>query len=138
MKESDLKTMNNSEPQWLPWARELQALAQIGLTFSRDPYDRARYERLRELAAEIFERHADAPFDRIVSLFAEQTGYATPKVDVRAAVFDERNRLLMVREVADEGRWTLPGGWADANITPAESAVKEVCEESGYIAQTAV
>jgi len=110
----------------------LQAIAQTGLTFTRDPYDRERYERLRQLAAEIFSAYTGEPVDRIVNLFSGQTGYATPKIDVRAAVFDSDGRLLMVREAADQGRWTLPGGWADVNFTPAENAVKEVLEESGY------
>jgi ADP-ribose pyrophosphatase YjhB (NUDIX family) len=120
------------EAHWLRWARELQALAQSGLTFTRDPYDRERYERLRELSAEVFHHQTGEPVERITTLFADQTGYATPKIDVRAAVFDEAGRILMVRETADRGRWTLPGGWADVNHTPAENAVKEVREESGY------
>jgi ADP-ribose pyrophosphatase YjhB (NUDIX family) len=123
--------MARSEPDWLVWARELQAIAQTGLTFTRDPYDKERYEALRALSARLFEAHGDAPAERIIGLFEGETGYATPKVDVRAAVFDESHRLLMVRETSD-GRWTLPGGWADVNITPTESAVKEVLEESGY------
>lgn len=124
--------MASSDPKWLVWAREAQALAQSGLTFTRDPYDRERYEQLRALSAEIFAAHTDAPTDRIVGIFGAQTGYATPKVDVRAAVFDAGGRVLMVRETADAGRWTLPGGWADVNVTPAENAVKEAREESGY------
>jgi len=125
--------MNSKEPQWLPWARELQALAQSGLTFTRDPYDRERYQRLRALSAEILATHTAASMDFIIDLFAGEAGYATPKVDVRAAVFDDEERLLMVRETVDGGRWTLPGGWADVNLTPAENAVKEVREESGYM-----
>jgi ADP-ribose pyrophosphatase YjhB (NUDIX family) len=127
--------MTNTEPKWLIWAREMQALAQSGLAFTPNPYDRERYERLRKLSAEILEAHSGEPLSRIVDLFADQSGYATPKVDVRAAVFDADNRLLMVREVADAGRWTLPGGWADVNVTPAENAVKEAREESGYEAE---
>jgi ADP-ribose pyrophosphatase YjhB (NUDIX family) len=124
--------MASDEPDWLTWARELQAIAQTGLTFSRDPYDRERYEALRALAAKMFAARTDAPADRIAELFARETGYATPKIDVRAAVFDARERLLMVRETADGGRWTLPGGWADVNRSAAENAVKEALEESGY------
>lgn len=124
--------MDRTEPQWLLWARELQALAQTGLAFTRDPYDRERYERLREMAAEIFHRGTGEPVEAVRDLFARQTGYATPKIDVRAAVFDAAGRILMVRETADAGRWTLPGGWADVNVTPAGNAVKEVREESGY------
>ncbi|HEX7390026.1 MAG TPA: NUDIX hydrolase [Acidiphilium sp.] len=124
--------MKTSQPDWLVWARELQAIAQTGLAFTRDPYDRERYETIRQLSARIFTSHTDMPFEHIVGLFTGETGYATPKVDVRAAVFDDRDRLLMVRETADDGRWTLPGGWADVNITPAENVAKEVREESGY------
>jgi ADP-ribose pyrophosphatase YjhB (NUDIX family) len=90
---------------------------------------------LRGLAARIMASHTSADARRIEALFAGETGYATPKVDVRAAVFDRQDRILMVRETADEGRWTLPGGWADVNQTPAECAVREVEEESGYHAR---
>ncbi len=127
--------MPMSDPDWLVWARELQAIAQTGLTFTRDPYDRERYQAIRALAARMFTAHTDAPLDRIVGLFSGENGYATPKVDVRAAVFDSREHLLMVRESSDGGRWTLPGGWADVNLTAAENAAKEVLEESGYEVQ---
>jgi ADP-ribose pyrophosphatase YjhB (NUDIX family) len=123
------------EPQWLTWARELQALAQSGLTFTRDPYDRQRYEALRALAASILAAHTGTPAAAIERLFREETGYATPKLEVRAAVFDTQRRLLLVREALDQGRWTLPGGWADVNLTPAENLLKEVREESGYEAR---
>ena len=125
--------MPTGDPDWLVWARELQAIAQTGLAFTRDPYDRERYESLRSLSARMFAANTGAPLDRIIALFAGETGYATPKVDVRAAVFDDRERLLMVRETADNGRWTRPGGWADVNLTPAENVAKEVLEESGYV-----
>jgi ADP-ribose pyrophosphatase YjhB (NUDIX family) len=110
----------------------MQAIAQTGLAFVRDPYDRERYEMLRALASQIMAAQTGEAAERIEALFAGQTGYATPKVDVRGAAFDEAGRILMVREVADGGRWTLPGGWADVNMTVAESAVKEMREESGY------
>jgi ADP-ribose pyrophosphatase YjhB (NUDIX family) len=124
--------MTRSEPDWLTWAREMQAIAQTGLTFARDPYDRERYEQLRALAARIMAAHTGTAAARIEALFAGETGYATPKIDVRGAAFDAQGRILMVREVADEGRWTLPGGWADVNLSPAENAAKEVVEESGF------
>src|SRR3984957_1221081 len=124
--------MPMKDPDWLVWARELQAIAQIGLTFCRDPYDRERYEAIRQLAARMFAARTDAPVERIEALFAGETGYATPKVDVRAAIFDNDDRVLMVRETSDSGRWTLPGGWADVNRTAAENVVKEAPEESGF------
>jgi ADP-ribose pyrophosphatase YjhB (NUDIX family) len=121
-----------TEPDWLSWSRELQAIAQSGLTFTRDPYDKERYEALRALAATIMAAHTSTPAQAIEDLFRAERGYATPKVEVRAAVFDAEARILMVREVLDGGRWTLPGGWADVNLTPAENVLKEVREESGY------
>lgn len=120
------------EPRWLHWARELQALAQTGLAFTKDPYDRERYERLRAMAAEMLAAGSDVPLATIAGLFDAQTGYATPKIEVRAGVFDDRGRILLVREALDRDRWTLPGGWADVNLTAAQNVAKEVREESGY------
>jgi len=119
------------EPVWLVWARELQAIAQTGLTFATNGYDRERYTAIRSLAAQIMATQSDADFGRVEALFAEQAGYATPKVDVRGAIFDENSRILLVREIADAGRWTMPGGWADVNQSPAESVIREVREEAG-------
>lgn len=124
------------DPDWLVWAREIQAVAQTGLTFSQDPFDRDRYAALRRLSARIMADHTSADLSRIEQLFDAETGYATPKVGVRAAVFDAEGRILMVRETVDEHRWSLPGGWADVNQTPAQSAVREVFEESGYHVRT--
>jgi ADP-ribose pyrophosphatase YjhB (NUDIX family) len=120
------------DPEWLTWAREIQALAQTGLAFSKDPYDLDRYAALRRLSARIMAEHTNARPEHIEALFDGETGYATPKVGVRGAVFDTAGRILMVREVVDEHRWTLPGGWADVNQTPAQSVVREVFEESGF------
>ena len=119
------------EPAWLVWARELQAIAQTGLTFATSACDRERYTTIRSLAAQMMATNSDADFGRVEALFAEQTGYATPKVDVRGAIFDEDARILLVREIADAGRWTLPGGWADVNQSPSESVIREVREEAG-------
>jgi ADP-ribose pyrophosphatase YjhB (NUDIX family) len=120
------------EPDWLLWAREVQATAQTGLAFTKDPYDRERYEALRALAARMLAARADGSAGAFETLFASEAGYATPKIDVRGAVFDPEGRILMVREVMDHHRWTLPGGWADVSQTPAESAAREVLEETGY------
>lgn len=124
-----------SEPGWLSWAREMQAIAQTGLAFTRDPYDRERFLALQALAARVMAANG-ADFTAVQNLFAAQEGYATPKIDVRAAVFDSSGNILMVREAIDAGRWTLPGGWADVNLTPAENAEKEVLEESGFEVRT--
>jgi ADP-ribose pyrophosphatase YjhB (NUDIX family) len=121
-----------SDPDWLVWAREMQALAQTGMEFSKDPYDLERYAALRRLSIRVMAEHTGADPRRIEGLFDIETGYATPKVGVRGAVFDNAGRILMVREVVDQNRWTLPGGWADVNQTPAQSVVREVFEESGY------
>ena len=123
-------TASPTEPQWLLWAREMQAMAQTGLAFTRDQYDRERYQRLRSLAAEIMAEHADMAIPDIEMLFTQQSGYATPKLGVRGAVFQD-DRLLLVRETVDDHRWTLPGGWADVNESPAEAVAREVREEAG-------
>ena len=124
--------MGTDEPDWLTWARELQAIAQTGLTFSTIHYDRERYKAVSRLAARIIATHTEMSPDRLSALFFGESGYATPKVDVRAAVFDSNSRILMVRETADAGRWSLPGGWADVNLSSAQNVVKEVLEESGF------
>ncbi|MCQ8239976.1 NUDIX hydrolase [Rhizosaccharibacter radicis] len=125
--------MNGTEPEWLLWAREIQATAQSGLAFTRDPYDRERYEALTALAARMMARCGGADETALLDAFRAEAGYATPKVDVRGAVFDAENRILMVRELVDGGRWTLPGGWADVNQTASECAVREVREETGFV-----
>jgi len=121
------------EPKWLLWARELQAIAQTGLAFTRDPYDLERYQRLRGIAAEMFSRGSGVELERIESMFAQEAGYATPKVDVRGAAFRDQ-RILLVQEVSDGG-WTLPGGWADVNQSARECVEREIREESGFEAR---
>ncbi|MEA3197996.1 MAG: hypothetical protein QOF32_2048, partial [Gammaproteobacteria bacterium] len=116
------------EPQWLSIARELRAIAQTGLTFTTDRFDRRRYERVRELAAAMLAQGSGADYAAILGVLREDQGYATPKVDVRGAAFID-GRVLLVREISD-GKWTLPGGWADVNQTPAECVVREIAEES--------
>jgi ADP-ribose pyrophosphatase YjhB (NUDIX family) len=124
------ETSGPTKPNWLIWAREIQALAQTGLAFTRDEHDRERYQRFRTLAAQIMAQHTDLEVRDIEVMFTQQSGYATPKLGVRGALFRE-DRLLLVRETADEHRWTLPGGWADVNESPAEAVAREVREEAG-------
>lgn len=114
--------------KWLDWAMELQSIAQIGLTYGKDPYDRERYERIREISAEILANMADMPLETVKGLFCNETGYQTPKLDTRAAIFQD-GKILLVQE--NDGRWSLPGGWCDVNVSVGENAVKEVREESG-------
>ena len=124
---------NTDEPAWLALGRELRSIAQIGLTFCRDPFDRQRYERIHELAAAVIAQGSGRSDPALIDYMRHDTGYATPKVDVRGAAFVE-GRVLLVREVSD-GAWTLPGGWADVNESPAASVVREVFEESGFEAR---
>ena len=121
------------EPQWLLWARELQAIAQTGLTFGTDRYDLERYQRLRAIAVEMLAVNSNTPIEQVRGLFDQDVGYPTPKIDVRAAVFRE-DRILLVREIGD-GRWTMPGGWADVNQSAQECVEREVKEESGFDAR---
>jgi ADP-ribose pyrophosphatase YjhB (NUDIX family) len=117
--------------KWLEWASELQSIAQAGLTFSTDRYDLDRYEKLRSIVVEILHEYTEIDNTRIRDLFASETGYQTPKVDIRASVFKD-GRILMVREKID-GAWALPGGWADVNTSVSESVVRECLEEAGAI-----
>jgi len=116
---------------WLGWSRELHSIAQAGLTYAENPFDTARYGRLRELTAELTAALVDGPPAPVHLAVTSEQGYLTPKLDVRAAVIDDAGRLLMVREVAD-GRWAMPGGWADVNEGLTAGTVREVFEESGY------
>ena len=120
----------NLDPKWLQWSKQLMAIAQNGLTFANNPFDKERYEAVRAIAAEILSDHTGTAPSQIVDLFSGESGYATPKVDVRGVVFRD-DTILLVKERAD-GLWTLPGGWADVNEAPSEAVVREVYEESGY------
>ena len=122
--------MDTLTPRWLTWAREVAALAQTGLHYSLNEFDRHRYTRLAEIAGEITAAHSSLTEVELSRLFFDQKGYATPKVDVRAAVFHD-GRLLMVRERMDGG-WTMPGGWADVGDVPSLAAERETIEEAGY------
>lgn len=117
------------EAYWLEVAKKIQALAQSGLAYSNNKYDIERYEELRNMSIDIMSRYTDMEYEHIRSLFANETGYQTPKVDVRAVVFKD-GKILMVKEQVD-GCWSLPGGWADIGYSPGEVAVKEVREEAG-------
>ena len=116
---------------WLDWARSIQAIAQIGLTYAEIAYDRERYEQLHALAVEIFSAYTGEDPQAILKAVTTQPGYVTPKVDVRAACFRD-GKLLLVQERSD-GRWCLPGGWADVGDVPSEAAAREVHEEAGLI-----
>lgn len=115
---------------WLKWAREIQALAQSGLTYIQNEYERERYQRLLEISAEILADKTEIPTQEAVKNFQLQPGYATPKVDVRGAVVRD-GKILLVQERAD-GRWSMPGGWADVGDLPSEMVIREVEEESGF------
>jgi len=118
------------EPKWLEWSQKLQAIAQNGLTYSEGVYDIERYKQLQAIATEIMATYSDVEHSYLLDLFSGEVGYATPKVDVRGAIFRD-DTILLVKERAD-GLWTLPGGWADVGESPSEVVVKEVYEESGY------
>ncbi|MBS4209362.1 NUDIX hydrolase [Bacillus sp. FJAT-50079] len=116
--------------KWLEWSKRIQSIAQAGLTFSNDVYDRERFEELRTISLEIMHEYTDVEMEKLTKLFANETGYQTPKVDVRGVVF-QGNRILMVRENHDH-HWSLPGGFCDVGLSPSENVVKEIKEESGY------
>ena len=114
--------------RWLSWAKELQALAQAGLWYGKDAFDRERYTRIREIAAEMMAHQTELPVETVKDLFCNEFGYQTPKLDCRAAVFRE-GKILLVQE--RNGLWALPGGWMDVGLSVKENTVKEVKEEAG-------
>ena len=117
-----------SGEKWLEWAIELQSLAQAGLTYGKDAYDKERYQRIRDISAEIMAHMTDIPVGKVKDLFCNESGYQTPKIDTRAAIF-RNGKILLVKE--NSGKWSLPGGWCDVNVSVGENAVKEVKEEAG-------
>lgn len=122
--------MSSTDPQWLLWARKLHEIAQNGLHYADNEFDVERYTAVRALASEIMAAHTGRDADVVTNLFVQEIGHATPKMDVRAVVF-RAGKVLLVKERSD-GKWTLPGGWADVNETPSEGAARETLEESGY------
>jgi ADP-ribose pyrophosphatase YjhB (NUDIX family) len=122
---------DDKSPQWLKWAREIQSLSQTGLAFAETDYEKNRYNRLAELAAEITESQTNLSSEKTAQIFMNQPGYATPKIDVRGAIIKD-GEILLVQEKTDE-RWAMPGGWADVGDFPASVAERETEEESGYL-----
>ncbi len=117
---------------WFKWAREIQAIGQIGLAYTKNVFDIERFERLREIACEMMALKTGQSLDVIKDSFAFDKGYACPKVDTRAAVFNAEGKILMVRE-AMSGKWDLPGGWCDENETIVSNTLKELREEACMI-----
>lgn len=115
------------------YAIELQSLAQAGLHYGNDIYDRERYERIREIAAEIISMKTELPLDTVTGMFCSDSGYQTPKIDTRSAIFRD-GKILLVHEA--NGTWSLPGGWCDVNVSVGENTVKEVREEAGLEVKT--
>lgn len=114
--------------KWLKWAMEIQSLAQAGLAYTENPYDIERYERLREISVEMVAEKSNISLDKVERLFCNETGYQTPKLDTRAAIFKD-NKILLTHE--NNGTWSLPGGWCDVLESVKSNTVKEVKEETG-------
>lgn len=117
---------------WLKWAVNIQSIAQNGLTYAKDVYDVERYEQLRDIAAEMLSHQTEIPKEKVKSLFCNETGYQTPKLDSRAAIFQD-GKILLVHE--KNGTWSLPGGWVDVLESVASNTVKEVREEAGLLVE---
>ena len=121
------------ETSVLAWARKVQAIAQTGLHFSQNTFDRDRFTKLKALTDELLAAELDIPLGQAREIWDKEVGYATPKVGVRGGVFDG-DRILLVRERSD-GKWTLPGGWVDVGDSPSGAIEREILEESGYHAK---
>ncbi len=119
-------------PKWLVWSQRIQAIAQSGLQYTQNPFDIERYHELSRIAAEMMAVQTEADAGEVLRIFSAQEGYATPKIDVRGVVFRNK-KILMVRELMDGGRWTLPGGWIDINEPPGYAIEREMREEAGVV-----
>jgi len=122
--------MNMKQAIWLDWAREIFSLSKAGLAYSQNEFDLERYKRLQEITAEMIASQGNLEKEAVLESFSMQAGYVTPKIDVRGAVVHD-GKILLIQERAD-GRWSMPGGWADLGNAPASVAEREVWEESGY------
>jgi ADP-ribose pyrophosphatase YjhB (NUDIX family) len=114
---------------WVNWVRRLQSIAQNGRNYCKNGFDLQRYQQIEDVAAEIGATYSDGELRTVQGMFRQEVGPATPKIDVRAAVF-LKDKILLVKERGDG--WTLPGGWVDPGESPSEAAVRETREESGY------
>lgn len=121
---------NIKDFKWLEVAREIQQLAQTGAAFAETGYEKDRYKRLNEITAEIIDHHTTLEKEAVTKVLMDHPGYATPKIDVRAAVIKD-GKILLVQESTDNC-WAMPGGWADVGNIPSEVAIRETKEESGY------
>ena len=119
--------------KWLKWAIEIQSLSQAGLTYTDNVYDIERYERLREIAAEIIEEKSNISLEKVKDLFCNENGYQTPKIDTRAAIFKD-DKILLTHE--NNGTWAMPGGWCDVLESVKSNTKKEVKEETGLDVET--
>ncbi len=114
----------------MDWAQEIFSLSQAGLTYSQNEFDIERYKRLQQISAEMIESQSELKMESVLESFSMQAGYTTPKIDVRGAVIHD-GKILLIQERMD-GKWAMPGGWADLGNAPASVAEREVWEESGY------
>lgn len=119
-------------PTILDLARRLLAISQTGLHFTDNVFERERYEDVQQIATQLLALESAHDAQQLLATWQVEDGYATPKIDVRGAVF-RNDQVLLVRERSD-GRWTMPGGWADVNEGPRQAVEKEILQESGYIA----
>jgi len=124
--------MNEKLPKWLQWSQRIQAIAQSGLQYTENPFDIERYREVSRIAAEMLAEGTDTSLDEVRVVFDAQSGYATPKLDIRGVVI-KGEKVLLVRELMDGGRWTLPGGWVDVNEPPSKAVEREMREEAGVI-----
>lgn len=120
--------LNSNNTQWLDWAKELQFIAQSALAYCKDSFDIERFQRIREISAEILSTYSGLSVEKVKGLFCNENGFQTPKLDTRAAIFDD-DKILLVHET--NGTWSLPGGWVDALETIKSNTQKEVKEEAG-------
>src|ERR1700748_45247 len=120
-----------SSTELLNIAKRLKSMSHLGLTYANNEYDTDRYKELEQISIELMNMTTGHPLELLTTYFHQRKEYITPKVDIRAVIFNEEKEILLVKEKSD-GRWSLPGGWADIGLSPTDVAVKEALEETGF------
>lgn len=123
--------MQSPSTKILDYAKRLKTMSHLGLTYAKDEYNLERYRELEQISVEMMQEMTDVPMEKITDYFSSEKEYVTPKTDIRVVIFNAQKQILLVREKAD-GKWSLPGGWADIGFSPKEIAVKEALEETGF------
>ena len=118
---------------FVKYLQRMIALTDTGLTFTKDPFDRERYEDLRSLLSEMLNQESDLDAEEVAEVLKPTSAYVTPLMDVRAWIVEDE-KICLVRGQG-ENDWALPGGFGEVGYSPTENILKEIEEETGFEAK---